>query len=252
MQKFAKICYNRGMDKTESDKLPAHIGFILDGNRRWAKARNLPTLEGHKKGYDTLLKLAYVARDAGIQYVSAFTFSTENWSRSKKEVDYLMDLALWAFGRDMKRLVDDGFRIVFLGRSDGVRAKIREKIIELEKLSEKNSGTTLALCFNYGGRAEIIDASKRIAEAFANGEITEQQLKNFGDNDFANFLYHPEIPACDLIVRTSGEERISGFQLWRAAYAEFLFIDKAWPEFDESDFANCLAEFARRNRRMGK
>lgn len=230
------------MKPISSESLPTHIGVILDGNRRWARARGLPTFNGHKKGYEVLLKMAYMARKRGIKFASAFIFSTENWSRSDEEVDYLMKLLFWAFGHDMKKLVRDNFRIVFMGRSDKVSPKILAQIDELEKTSEGNTGTTLVLCFNYGGHAEIVDAAAKLAQS---GE-------SFTEENFAKNLYHPEVPPCDLIVRTSGEKRLSGFQLWRAAYAEFIFLDKNWPDFGEQDFEDVLTEFALRSRRFGK
>ena len=248
--------------------LPTHIGFIVDGNRRWARARNLPTYDGHKTGYEVLKKMAYVAKARGIKYVSAFVFSTDNWQRAKDEVDYLMDLFLWAAAHDLKKLVKDGFKIIFVGRRNGLRAKIREAIAKTEADSAKNTGTTLALCFNYGGQAEICDAAKNLVREMAQKfresgdlaklteeEFTKQLEKNLAkidENDFAKQLYHPEIPPIDLLVRTSGEQRLSGFMLWRAAYAELLWLDKNWPDMTEEDFDECLAEFAKRSRRFGK
>lgn len=230
------------MKTSPAGPLPTHVGIILDGNRRWAKARGLPTFDGHKKGYEVLLKMAYMARDRGIKFASAFIFSTENWSRSDEEVSYLMTLLLHAFSHDMKKLVRDNFRIVFMGRPDRVSRKILAQIDELEKTSANNTGTTLALCFNYGGHAEIVDAAAKLAQSGV----------PFTEENFAKNLYQPEVPPCDLIVRTSGEKRLSGFQLWRAAYAEFIFLDKNWPDFTEQDFDDVLAEFAHRSRRFGK
>jgi len=222
--------------------LPRHIGFIVDGNRRWARRRGLMISEGNKRGYEALIELAYVAQARGIKYISAFIFSTENWQRAKSEVNYLMDLFLWSSAHDMKKLVRDGFRIVFLGRRDGLRAKIRAAIEQTEQDSAGNTGTTLALCFNYGGQAEIVDAAAKLAASGA----------DFTEENFAKYLYHPEIPPVDMLVRTSGEQRISGFMLWRAAYAELMWIQKNWPDMCEADFDDVLAEFARRQRRFGK
>jgi undecaprenyl diphosphate synthase len=249
---------------------PTHIGFILDGNRRWAKARNLPTLSGHKAGYDRLLDLAHFAKKSGVKFVSAFVFSTENWNRSAEEVSYLMNLLLAMFSRDAKKLIREGFKVVVMKRdlptTDAIFAKIEKKIREIEQLSAELSeadfnGTTLALCFNYGGQAEIVDATRAIAGDLAQ-EIREnptltadeisRKINEITEENFAKNLYHPEVPPCDLIVRTSGEMRISGFQLWRAAYAEFLFVDKNWPDFGEADFAEVLAEYSQRQRRFGK
>ena len=233
----------------EARILPNHIGFIVDGNRRWARERNLPTYNGHKKGFEVLKHMAYVAQNRGIKYVSAFIFSTENWQRSEEEVGYLMKLFLSAFKNDMKQMVKDGFRIIFLGRRDRLSAPILEAIHETEEDSKDNTSTTLALCFNYGGRAEIVDAAKHLVADVQSGAVS---LKDFNDTDLDKYMYHPDLPDLDMVVRTSGEERISGFMLWRAAYAEFLFLKKNWPDMTEADFDDCLDEFAHRHRRFGK
>jgi undecaprenyl diphosphate synthase len=245
-----------------------HIGFVVDGNRRWAKQRGLPTFEGHKKGYEALKDMAYAAQARNVKYVSGFIFSTENWNRSAEEVGYLMDLFLWAFRSDMKQLIKDGFRVIFLGRRDGLRAKIRQAIEKTEADSAGNTGTTLALCFNYGGQAEIADGAQKLgaelaaeaAKLFIKADMTAEvmheklmkRLHKVNEATFAKYLYHPELPPLDLLVRTSGEERLSGFHLWRAAYAELLFLDKMWPDMTEQDLDICLDEFATRQRRFGK
>jgi len=230
--------------------LPTHIGFIVDGNRRWARARKLPTKAGHRRGYDVLKELAYVAKARGIKYVSAFVLSTDNLEhRSKSAVAYYMELSLWAFAHDMKQMVKDGFKIIFLGRREHLSAEILHAMDETEAESAGNRGTTLALCFNYGGQAEIADACRAISAKIARGELTADEIT---EETVAQNLYHAEIPPLDLLVRTSGEQRLSGFMLWRAAYAELLWIDKMWPDMTEKDFDDVLAEYARRERRFGK
>jgi undecaprenyl diphosphate synthase len=226
-----------------------HLGVIVDGNRRWARQRGLATRHGHQAGYETLKKLAYAARQRGIKYLSGYIFSTDNWQRSKAEVGYLMDLFLTAFSQDMKRLVADGFRIVFLGRPNGLRAKIRQAIEKTERDSAGNSGTTLVICFNYGGQTEITDAAKQLASQVADGQL---QLDDITETTMAEAVYHPEIPPLDMLVRTSGEQRLSGFMLWRAAYAELLFIDKNWPDVTDRDLDQIIKEFSRRQRRFGR
>ena len=216
----------------EASVLPNHIGFIVDGNRRWARERGLPTYNGHKRGFEVLKQMAYVAQ-----------------GRSEDEVGYLMKLFLSAFQNDMRQMVRDGFRIIFLGRRDHLSKQILDAIAETERDSANNTSTTLALCFNYGGRAEIVDAAKHLAAAVQQGDVS---LKDFADSDLDKYMYHPELPDLDMVVRTSGEERISGFMLWRSAYAEFLFLRKNWPDMTEADFDACLDEFAHRQRRFGK
>lgn len=229
--------------------LPNHIGFIVDGNRRWAKSRGLPTQVGHKKGFEVLKQMAYLAQKRHIKYVSAFIFSTENWNRSETEVNYLMKLFLSAFQTDMKKMIRDGFRIIFLGRRNRLSRAIVAAINEAEDGSRDNNGVTLALCFNYGGRAEIIDAARHLAADVDKNVIEPSQID---EAKFKEYIYQPDLPDIDMVVRTSGEERISGFMLWRIAYSEFMFIDKNWPDMTESDFDDILAEYSHRQRRFGK
>ena len=236
------------MNKIEKT-IPVHVGFIVDGNRRWAKEHGLPSSEGHRRGYEVLKKMAYACKDRGIKYLSAYIFSTENWGRSVDEVDYLMKLFLTAFRNDARRLVADGFKIIFLGRHDRVSQDILDIINETEKMSANNTDAVLALHFNYGGHAEIIDAAKHLAADVKSGRV---ELANISDENFSRYLYHPELPEIDLMVRTSGEKRVSGFSLWRIAYSELMFLDKKWPDMSEDDIDNILDEYARRQRRFGK
>lgn len=229
--------------------VPNHLGFIVDGNRRWAKEHGLPSSEGHRRGYEVLKKMAYACKDRGIKYLSAYIFSTENWGRSVDEVDYLMKLFLMAFRNDVKKLVADGFKIIFLGRRDRVSQEILDIINETEKMSADNTDAVLALHFNYGGHAEIIDAAKHLAADVKSGRV---DLADVSDENFSQYLYHPELPEIDLMVRTSGEKRVSGFSLWRIAYSELMFLEKKWPDMTEADIDNIIAEYSRRNRRFGK
>ena len=236
------------MNKIEKT-IPVHVGFIVDGNRRWAKEHGLPSSEGHRRGYEVLKKMAYACKDRGIKYLSAYIFSTENWGRSVDEVDYLMKLFLMAFRNDVKKLVADGFKIIFLGRRDRVSQEILDIINETEKMSTDNTDAVLALHFNYGGHAEIIDAAKHLAADVKSGRV---ELANISDENFSRYLYHPELPEIDLMVRTSGEKRVSGFSLWRIAYSELMFLDKKWPDMSEDDIDNILDGYASRQRRFGK
>lgn len=236
------------MNKIEKT-IPVHVGFIVDGNRRWAKEHGLPSSEGHRRGYEVLKKMAYACKDRGIKYLSAYIFSTENWGRSADEVDYLMKLFLTAFRNDARKLVADGFKIIFLGRRDRVSQDILDIINETEKMSANNTDAVLALHFNYGGHAEIVDAAKHLAADVKSGRV---ELANISDENFSRYLYHPELPEIDLMVRTSGEKRVSGFSLWRIAYSELMFLDKKWPDMSEDDIDNILDEYASRQRRFGK
>lgn len=227
-----------------ASRAPQHIGLILDGNRRWARARGLPTLEGHRRGSDTLREVALAAYDRGIKYVSAFVFSTENWSRTDKEVNYLMGLVIKLLTQYLDEFNERGIKVVILGRRDGLRSSVLKAIQKAEEATKDNTGGTLAFCFNYGGQEEIVDAAKQLVGSGVSPEsITKDSL-----NDA---LYGPEIPAIDLLVRTSGEQRLSGFMLWRAAYAELYFTDTMWPDFTVKDLDLALDDYLARQRRFG-
>lgn len=224
--------------------VPQHIGFILDGNRRWAHDKGLPSLFGHQQGYETLKTISLLAYDKGIKYVSAFVFSTENWNRSKAEVNYLMRIVLAMVTRDLLELHNKGIKLVWFGSEERVSTKIIKALRNAEHVTKDNTKGTLVICFNYGGQQELADATKKIvASGIAAKDITPDTI---GDN-----LYCPEVPAIDMLVRTSGEQRISNFMLWRAAYSELMFIDKHWPAFNEQDLDAVITEFGSRKRRFG-
>ncbi len=220
-----------------------HLGFIADGNRRWAREHHLPTLEGHRKGAENLENIIDFYRDTEVEYLTFYIFSTENWNRSPEEVSYLMDLMSSQILKLTKKAQKYNSRIVIMGRPERVEPKIWQQLKTAEQSTKHNTGLTVAFCFNYGGQWEIVDAAKRMHDASDN---------LFTPENFQQYLYHPEIPALDLVVRTSGEERISGFMLWRASYAEFLFIKKYFPELDQSDLASILDIFYHRQRRFGQ
>ncbi len=219
-----------------------HLGIIADGNRRWARERGLPTIEGHRKGLKSIEELVAAANTAGIKYLTFYVFSTENWGRSSDEVSYIMKLAEAKIASYAEKLAKNNCRMVILGSKNKISPKLMSSIEKAEKMTEKCDGLTVCFCFNYGGEQEIADAAT-IANK-VDGEITPETIRKH--------LYHPEIPDIDLVVRTSGEERISGFMLWRASYAEFLFIKKYFPEMGKEDIKEILKEFEKRNRRFGK
>lgn len=222
-----------------------HLGIIMDGNRRWARERGLKPTEGHAKGYKILKELSlYLLLDKKVPFVSAFVFSTENWKRAEEEVGFLMALVPKALNEFLEEFTEKNIRVVFLGRRDKLSDKVLKSLETAEAKTKDNTAGTLALCFNYGGQAEIVDAAKKLIDQKANASILSEE-------DFAAALYRPEVPPIDLIVRTSGEERISGFMLWRAAYSELIFIDKHWPDFAREDIDNALVEFDKRQRRYG-
>ena len=219
-----------------------HLGIIADGNRRWAKERGLPSVEGHKKGLDALEKLVDGADVAGIKYITFYVFSTENWGRSKEEVNYIMKLVEMKIIGYAKKMKEKNGKMVILGAKDRVSPKLMSIIERAEQMTADCDGITVGLCFNYGGEREIADAATIATKA--EGEITPETIRKH--------LYHPEIPDVDMVVRTSGEERISGFMLWRVSYAEFMFIKKYFPEMEEDDIKIILKEYDSRSRRFGK
>lgn len=225
-------------------EIPNHLGLILDGNRRWAKSKGLPTLEGHRKGYENLKTIALAAYDHGVKFVSAYVFSTENWNRSQEEVDYLMKLLIWVAKHEVKELDKNNVRLRVMGSRDKLSKQVLKAIDEAETKTKNNTGGTLCLCLNYGGQQEIVDAVNKI--------ITQANGQPVSVSEFENYLYTPDVPPIDLIIRTSGEQRLSNFMLWRSAYSELLFVDKHWPAFTEEDLAKSLAEYASRQRRFGK
>lgn len=219
-----------------------HLGVIADGNRRWAKERGLPTIEGHRRGLDSIEQMVIGARDAGIKYITFYVFSTENWGRSKDEVSYIMKLAETKIPKYAEKLKKNNSKMIILGSKKNVPPKLASAIEEAEKLTADCTGITVCFCFNYGGEQEIADAATIANEV--DKEITPDTIRKH--------LYHPEIPNIDMVVRTSGEERISGFMLWRASYAEFYFIKKYFPEMGYDDIKIILEEYEKRNRRFGK
>ena len=226
------------------DNMPNHLGLIMDGNRRWAKEKGLRPFEGHRRGYLRLKKIAEAAFARNVHYVSAFVFSTENWSRSKEEVAYLMDLIYWVSTVELNKLNKQNIKIVFVGTHTGLSQKILEAIKAGERKTAKNTGGTLVLCLNYGGQQEISDAfASLIRQGITAEEVTPEIIN---EN-----LYDPSLPPLDLIIRTSGEQRLSGFMLWSAAYAELKFVLKYWPAFTVADLEDALNDYSQRRRRFG-
>lgn len=240
------------MEKVHNhQKIPAHVGYILDGNRRWATQHGLPTYEGHLAGYNALKDVIEATADAGVKYISFYTWSTENWSRAEEEVRGVFTLIRRLFKTDIKQLQNEGFHLVVMGGRDRLPADIVNMIDEAEAVSSEGTRATLVMCFNYGGQQEIVRAASRLLAARLHTASSSKQSE-VTTEEFANCLDHPEIPPCDVIVRTSGEQRLSNFMLWRSAYSEFIFLDKFWPDMRAPDVAAILEEYNRRDRRQGK
>lgn len=228
-----------------SEDLPKHVAFIMDGNRRWAKSQGLPTLEGHRRGYNKLKEVADWCISRGIKEMTVFAFSTENWNRSKEEVDYLMNLLHFALTKELGEFNKRGIRLKIIGRREGLPGNVTKAIAEAEEGTADNKNGTLYIAINYGGRAEIIDAVKKALKQKASPEeITEES--------FRRLLYAPEAADPDLVIRTSGEQRTSGFLTYEAAYSELYFTPVHWPAFTQADLDAALEWYKNRERRFGK
>ncbi len=221
-----------------------HIGIIMDGNRRWAKERNLPSIEGHRRGYTIMKEAPIWFFDLGIEIVTVYAFSTENWNRSREEVNYLMKLLKNALTRDFEEFNEHGIKLLFSGRIDELPGDLPEVCSEAIEKTKNNTVGILNICLNYGGRAEIVDAIKKM---FKNNISIEQVHEGM----IKKYLYQSDLPDPDMIIRTSGEKRLSGFQLWQSTYSELMFLEKYWPDFEKIDASIIVEEYARRDRRRG-
>lgn len=226
-----------------------HIAIIMDGNRRWAKNKGLPSAIGHKKGVDALKKTVYACDDFGIKYLTVYAFSTENWNRKPEEVDFLMNLLGKTLQNELKELNDNGVVISFLGDLTKLSPKLQEILYHAIDVTKDNKGVNLQIAFNYGSRAEIVNAVKNISEKVKNGEM---DVDDITENVVSKALYTSSIPDPDLLIRTGGEVRISNYLLWQIAYSEILIVDEFWPEFDKESLASAVEDFYSRNRRWGK
>lgn len=230
------------------DLVPRHVAIVMDGNGRWAKARGLPRTEGHKAGEASLFDVIEGALELGVPYLSAYAFSTENWKRSPDEVRFLM-----GFNRDVIRRRRDelhamGVRVRWAGKPGRLWKSVISELQTAEEMTEHNHKLTLQFCVNYGGQAEIVQAALRLAEDIASGRVRPSKVS---EKVFARYLDEPDIPEVDLFVRSSGEQRFSNFLLWQSAYAEMVFLDRLWPDFDRRDLWEACETYAKRDRRYG-
>ena len=228
--------------------LPHHVAIIMDGNGRWARMRSLPRVAGHKAGVNVVKEIVKHSSRVDLPYLTLFAFSTENWLRPKDEVDELMNLLNFYLEKELPKAFEDNIRFIVSGRVTNIPLNIREKIYTAINNSKNNTGMTLNLALSYGGREEIIDAIKNIIDAYKNKSIDPQ---NFNEESFARYLYNPELPDIDLLIRTSGEKRISNFMLWKLAYTELYFTDTLWPDFTTVEFDEAIDVYLKRRRRFG-
>ena len=228
-------------------KIPTHVGLIVDGNGRWAKERGMSRSEGHKVGADNVEKICDYMFKRGVKVVSAYIFSTENFKRSKEEVDYLMNMIVKRFKLFSKKYKKENIKVVFSGRKEGLRHDVINVIESLTESTKNNTRGTINFCLNYGGHAELIDTTKKISNDIKNGIL---KIDDLNEEIYSKYLYQ-ELPPIDLLIRTSGENRISNFMLWQLSYAEFYFPKVYFPDFDEKEFEQAILEYNKRDRRFG-
>ena len=225
--------------------VPNHLGFIVDGNRRWAKLNGKSVAEGHKQGYETLKTIAASALEHGVKCVTAYIFSDENWQRDPQEIDNIMKFLGWVLKNEVKGFHEKNVRLLVAGANSRLAPSLIKALAEAEELTKENTGGTVMLCIDYSGQQEIVDAVKAIVNSGVSAEDinTEMISKN---------VYNSDIPPLDLIIRTSGEQRLSNFMTWRSVYAELVFSDKLWPDYDEQDLLQAFEDYSSRIRRFGK
>lgn len=235
------------MSNVDKEKLPVHIGFIMDGNGRWAQKRGLPRTAGHREGAETFRKIVRCCKKKGINYITFYAFSTENWKRPKEEVAELMKL-FNNYLDEVRKYTEERTRLIFLGDKSAFTPEMIEKMTEIEEYSRNFDDMTIMLAMNYGGRDDIVYAAKQLAEMAADKAI---KVSDIDEKMFSALLYTKGLPDVDLLIRPSGEKRISNFLIWQSAYAEYYFTDTLWPDFTEKELDKALADYASRSRRFG-
>lgn len=228
---------------------PRHVAIIMDGNGRWAQKRGLPRLAGHRKGAETLQNIVRASRELGIKYVTVYAFSTENWQRDPSEVSGLMDLLRQYLKSEFKEIQENGVRIIFIGERDMLDADIVEQMYKIEHDTSTNDRLTLCIALSYGSRQEIVRAAQKIAAHAQKGDIN---LEDIDIKMFSSMLYTKDVPDPDLVIRTSGEQRLSNYLLWQLAYAELAFTPTLWPDFNKQELEKIITDFSKRERRYGK
>ena len=246
---FASHLSNALPQDLEQGRMPAHVAVIMDGNGRWAKQRGLPRIMGHRKGVDTLKKLLRCCRDWGVEALTAYAFSTENWGRPTREVDFLMALFERVLRKELQEMMEEGVRIQFVGDLAALPDTLQQEIDKAVTQTRNNRGIRFSVATNYGGRQEILQACQAIAQQVKTGHL---QPEDINESLFSRHLYTSDISDPDLLIRTSGEMRISNFLLWQLAYSEFYITDTLWPDFDTDEFHQAMKAFQARDRRFGK
>jgi undecaprenyl diphosphate synthase len=229
-------------------EVPRHVAIIMDGNGRWAAARGLPRVEGHRRGVEALRRTIRAAGEMGIGYITIFSFSAENWARPASEISELMGLLRRFIRNDLAELHKSNVRVRIIGEREGLDPEIVRLLVEAEELTKNNDALTLVVAFNYGARQEIARAARRVAEEIGEGRL---QPADITMDTMGRFLDAPDIPDPDLIIRTSGEQRLSNFLLWQSAYSELVFVPTYWPDFDRAALDSAIREYQQRERRFG-
>ena len=237
------------VSELKKNKIPSHVAIIMDGNGRWALKRNLPRISGHRKGVIVLKNIVIICKELGIKYLTVYSFSSENWQRPRIEIKSLMKLFLDSLKRELEDLNKNGVRLKLIGQRETIPTKILKTFEYSEQKTKNNKELFFNIAFNYGSRQEIIDAVKKIYSAAKNNFIN---IDNMDTKAFSNFLYTDDFPDPDLLIRTSGESRISNFLLWQIAYTELYFTKTLWPDFSKKHFLKAIYNFQRRSRRFGK
>ena len=245
---FKKNRLEEKIEEKKLEKIPTHVAIIMDGNGRWAKKRNMPRVKGHYEGMQTVKKITKYASKLGIQYLTLYAFSTENWARPKEEVSYLMDLPEKMFTSFMPELMENNVKVEVIGVVEKLPENTRKAVEDAIEQTKNNTGLKLIFALNYGSKDEIVTAVKRIAQGATNNEYKVEEIDEqlISDN-----LFTKDTPDPDLLIRTSGEQRISNFLLWQIAYSEFIFTKVAWPDFVEEELYKALLEYQSRDRRFG-
>ena len=238
----------KGPILNKKEILPAHIAIIMDGNGRWASKKGLPRSVGHREGANTLKRIVKFCDEIGVKYLTVYAFSTENWVRPKDEVDALMSLLLEFLKNADSELAGKNIRIKVIGESDGLTGEIKREIVRVTENTKNNTGLTLVIALNYGSRTEIANAAARIARDVKRGSIKPEEVN---EKLLSNYLYTAGTPDPDLVIRPSGENRLSNFLLWQCSYSEFWYSDILWPDFSKKHMLEAIEEFQRRSRRFG-
>ncbi len=237
------------LKQLDTKRIPEHIAIIMDGNRRWAKQNKIPQVEGHKRGVDTLRRIVKISGDIHLKHLTVYGFSTENWGRSSLEVKYLLKLIMDSLIKEIDDLNKNNVLIRFLGSQEKLDKWYSQKVLETCRKSWNNKGLQLNIAMNYGGRKEILDAVNSIITDMRNGNVAQGEIT---ENLLESYLYTANIPHPDLIIRTSGEMRLSNFLVWQSAYSEFWFTDTFWPEFSDTEFLQAIVDYQNRERRLGE